>query len=94
MSKIYQAYRRKRKNQIIVAILFIPIFFILLYPELTHKDTLFGLDMDTITSYLLIPIVVAVAYSFYNWRCPVCKKYLGRRINHKSCPRCDEPFTE
>ena len=29
-------------------------------------------------------------FSFYNWRCPACNKYLGKSGIPKFCPKCGE----
>ena len=43
------------------------------------------------TAYVWIMLVIAVGlivFSFFNWRCPSCKKYMGRGYNIKNCPLC------
>jgi rubrerythrin len=30
----------------------------------------------------------ALIFSFVNWRCPACTRYLGRGWNPKFCPKC------
>ena len=94
MNSISKDFKRRKRNQWIVAILMIPVFIVLIYPQVTGKTEVFGMDPDTITTWSLIPIILALVYSIYNWRCPSCKKYLGRRINHSSCPRCGISFED
>ena len=33
-------------------------------------------------------IVAMVAFSFWNWRCPACNKYLGRGSAPTFCSKC------
>jgi hypothetical protein len=33
-------------------------------------------------------LVVAVAFSWLNWRCPACREQLGLRWNPHHCPGC------
>jgi DNA polymerase II large subunit len=33
-------------------------------------------------------IISVLAFSFLNWRCPSCNKYLGKAINPKFCSKC------
>lgn len=33
-------------------------------------------------------IALALYFSFTNWRCPVCNKYLGKNGNPTFCPKC------
>jgi hypothetical protein len=37
---------------------------------------------------LLFPILAAVGFSLWNWRCPACRGYLGRTFNPKFCQKC------
>ncbi len=34
--------------------------------------------------------VLGTAYglTYWNWRCPACRTYLGRRVRMKHCPNC------
>lgn len=36
----------------------------------------------------LAVLVGVVIFSFANWRCPACKKYLGRSLNPRFCSDC------
>ncbi len=37
----------------------------------------------------LVGVVVALGFSFWNWRCPACNTYLGRRFfNVRHCFSC------
>lgn len=38
-------------------------------------------------------ILICVIFSFQNWRCPNCSKYLGRGLSYKECPHCRTSFT-
>lgn len=33
-------------------------------------------------------VLVAVGFTWLNWRCPACRKHLGRNLSPKSCPHC------
>jgi hypothetical protein len=39
----------------------------------------------TATFLCMIPLV---GFTFWNWRCPACKGYLGKGSNHRFCPKC------
>jgi hypothetical protein len=44
---------------------------------------------SSVYAWILIGVAAAAGlFSFYNWRCPACKKYLGRRTGIKQCPEC------
>jgi hypothetical protein len=33
-------------------------------------------------------IAAFICFSAFNWRCPLCKKYLGSNINRHICKHC------
>lgn len=40
-------------------------------------------------AWVLVGIALAaMIFSLFNWRCPACKKYLGRKMGIKECPNC------
>ena len=44
---------------------------------------------ETIGPYRLIAILLLVGFSFWNWRCPACSAYLGKRsIYPQHCRSC------
>lgn len=48
----------------------------------------FGLSQTTVV-WAAVAIAFGVAiFSFINWRCPSCNKYLGRGFNPKYCRGC------
>ena len=53
------------------------------------RGDLFGeFSKMSIVSAQIVTIAAFVAFSFFNWRCPACKKYLGRSYGMKNCPSC------
>jgi hypothetical protein len=53
------------------------------------RGDLFGeFSKMSIVSAQIVTIAAFVAFSFFNWRCPSCKKYLGADINKRGCKRC------
>ncbi len=40
--------------------------------------------------YVLQGLVIAafIGFSYYNWRCPSCKKYIGGDIGPSRCKNC------
>jgi len=38
-------------------------------------------------------LLVAAGFSWLNWRCPACRRYLGRRLSPSHCPRCGVALT-
>ena len=53
-----------------------------------RTDTFFGLSPEIGGPAFLALMIAAVAFSFRNWRCPACDKYLGRNFHPRHCPSC------
>ncbi len=37
-------------------------------------------------------VLTTLVFSWLNWRCPACAKFLGRGLNPDRCPRCGVEF--
>jgi hypothetical protein len=82
---IIQQYRARRTRQILIGIGVLVAVALLAF--LARREAVFG------------PIVFGVAVlglvaSFFNWRCPACRRYLGRSFNPAFCPNCGTAFRE
>lgn len=38
-------------------------------------------------------VLLCVAFSLFNWRCPACRRHLGKRFLIGRCPRCGVRLT-
>ena len=45
-----------------------------------------GLQPILLAAALLV--LVAAGFSWLNWRCPACRKHLGRSLRPSRCPSC------
>ncbi len=87
-SEIKAAFKKRQFNQIIVAVIVIPIVIVLFIFEKNPDMIILGLNNDQIGMGGIGIVGAAVIYSFINWRCPNCNKYLGKQISPKNCSRC------
>jgi rubrerythrin len=37
-------------------------------------------------------VAIAAAFSWWNWRCPACRKLLGAQLRPADCPHCGVPL--
>ena len=51
-----------------------------------------GVPNATLVGAAFAVIVGAVIFSFSNWRCPSCHRYLGKVIHPGFCPACGIPL--
>jgi hypothetical protein len=77
---VIDSYKQKRKLQMWVTIPLVLSIFIL--PQVAPNL------VDANGWIIVLPVAAALAFSFYNWRCPACKAYLGRSWNPKHCQHC------
>jgi hypothetical protein len=77
--------RQNRQFLAIAVTLFLLLFLALLY----KRPDLFGeFSKNAIFTAQIMIIAVFIGFSAFNWRCPLCKKYLGRNINKRVCKQC------
>ena len=72
-------YASRRTRQIVVSVALIA----LLVPVAISSERVKGL-----TGLLFVLVLMAVAFSLKNWRCPACNAYLGRCFNPRFCQKC------
>lgn len=67
----------------------ITLFLVLLLAVIHKRPDLFGAyPKGTLFVYQLVVIALFIGFTAFNWRCPSCKKYLGRDINKRVCRHC------
>lgn len=81
----------RRRKQIILAIPLIAVIVLLVSSE--GKDSVLGMPLTVAGPGAVIVILAGLAFSLYNWRCPACKKYLGKAISPKFCAGCGEELS-
>jgi protein-S-isoprenylcysteine O-methyltransferase Ste14 len=79
------AVRRERQLLAIVAALFLVFFFALLHKRPTALIELSG---ETIFGAQVIVIAAFIGFTVFNWRCPLCNKFVGSDINRRFCRQC------
>ena len=81
-------FSSRRRRQIIVAI---PVIVILaslaVIGESKYPDQ-GGFSLATVLPTLIMLVAAVLIFTFRNWRCPACDKYLGKAMNPKFCHKC------
>ena len=83
LSGFKQEFAKKRQRQFLVGGLTVLAFLSLVLLQRNGMVTGAPLALVWIAG-----VAVAVLFSWQNWRCPACGKYLGRSGNLAFCPRC------
>ena len=67
----------------------IALFLVILLAVVYKRHDLFGeYSNNTLFTAQLIVIIAFIGFTAFNWRCPSCKKYLGKDINKRACRHC------
>ncbi len=77
-----------KRKQIVVALVLIPVIFLFVFFERRPDQLVLGVSVKELIPAFLVLVIGAVGFSLYNWRCPGCRKYLGKTFNPKFCPKC------
>jgi uncharacterized integral membrane protein len=93
------SFRRKQRLQIaFVPIVGVMIFlFVVLanFGSVTRKLFRgFPMAEPLLLAVIVIGVVAIAITSIINWRCPACRKYLGKNLFVERCPKCNVPFRE
>ena len=86
-AEIIAEFKKKRTRQIMAVGPIILAFIGLLSVE-SNPTGIFGFAPNTILVAAFAVIISVLVFSFLNWRCPSCNKYLGKAINPKFCSKC------
>ncbi|MBI4681808.1 MAG: hypothetical protein HY757_01710 [Nitrospirae bacterium] len=65
------------------------LFLVLLLSVVYKRHDLFGeYSKNTLMAAQLVVITAFIGFTAFNWRCPSCKKYLGKDIHKRACRHC------
>lgn len=81
-------FKERKTKQIAATVIFLPFLFGFFWFSENHQKSFFGMPENIAVPVFIALIVIITVFSFYNWRCPSCKKYLGKGYNPKFCPKC------
>lgn len=56
----------------------------------SDKDagTVFGQSLTIVAPLFAAVLIGTAVFSWWNWRCPACDRYLGRSATKKTCGKC------
>lgn len=86
--EIKQAFAARRRRQYIVAVPFVLILVASAFVRGGDSTEPFGIPAIWWAPALIVFVAGVLVFSFRNWRCPACDKYLGKGMGPKFCPSC------
>ncbi|HET9326685.1 MAG TPA: hypothetical protein VFQ05_07935 [Candidatus Eisenbacteria bacterium] len=81
------AVRRKRQLMVAISFVLVIIAFALLARFETDGE-MGGVSLGFFFPIFFAVVIGALAFSFRNWRCPACGRYLGRELSPRFCSKC------
>jgi hypothetical protein len=90
-SEFKREFATRRGRQVWILVLFMVPVVVVAMAKRNHPGPLLAVMGIPIRAWLIgvfALLLVAVALSLRNWRCPACGGPLTRTLNHPYCPRC------
>ena len=83
------ALRRKRQYMGSISFALVMVGFAAFVRFAKRQDgTLPGMSPGVFLAIFFTLIAGVLMFSFRNWRCPACGRYLGREMGPRFCPKC------
>jgi hypothetical protein len=86
--QVMAEYANRRKKQLMVSIPLVLVIFGFVFGENAEAGTILGFPAQYAGPVFFVIVVGALIFSFFNWKCPGCNKYLGKAFNPKYCHHC------
>jgi len=89
--RIVTVFRRRRLRQQLVVV---PAVLGMVALVWVHETAAAGelAEKDPFAVGAFAVVVLSLAFSWWNWRCPACRTPLGRGTSPRRCPECGAPF--
>jgi hypothetical protein len=82
------AFGKRFRRQLAVAVIVLPALMLVVLAADGRLEAIGGIPPSMLGLPITVLIVVALAFSLWNWRCPGCRSYLGKTWYPRYCPKC------
>jgi hypothetical protein len=83
-----ETFAVRRRRQILLSVPLVVTMLAVIVGTEEKAETVFGLPIAVAFPVFFAFIALALLFSFKNWRCPACNKYLGKVWNPRHCHSC------
>jgi hypothetical protein len=91
-AKFRRSFAARRRRQLYVVTPFLVLIVAVAALADEHTQAVLGVSPRVWVPPLFAALAGAAVYSFFNWRCPACNKYLGKQWNPLFCSKCGVPL--
>ena len=92
LAQFQATFALRRRRQLIAIVPTVLFAFLMGAGDGRHGSHLAGIPRSFAMFAAFAGVAGIVWFSFRNWRCPSCDRYLGRTMNPAFCPRCGIPL--
>ena len=86
-------FKGTRRRQLFITVSGMGMFALLIVDEL-RESVLIGVPDDILLKAFWGVLAAMFVLTLWNWRCPACRRYLGRSWTIKFCPKCGTRLME
>lgn len=86
--KIISEFKKRKTKQLIAIIPLVLAFIPILFLRKVGTEILFGISANIILPVCFGIIFIMFIFALFNWRCPSCNKYLGKKMSPQFCNHC------
>jgi len=92
-ARLRSEFAVRRRRQLFLSIpLAVFMIVILIMLDDKSKAPILGLPPSVVVVVFAVVMIAGIGFSLVNWRCPACRRYLGKHINPSFCHRCGAPL--
>lgn len=85
---IIRVFRKRKLIQWSMVVPVVIFFFGYNLVEKQGAQQLFGLPKEILLYPFMLYFMTAVFFTYINWRCPSCNRFIGLAFNPVICPKC------
>ena len=92
--RIKDEFRVRKRRQIVASVVFATAVLPLMILRHGGSEQIGGISSNILLPLALVILAGVVAFSIRNWRCPACRRYLGRTMNPTFCSKCGAKLSD
>ncbi len=92
LEQFKSTFALRRRRQMIAIVPTVLLAVLIGATDESSGTTLGGIPISYLLPVALAGIAGILLFSFKNWRCPACSRYLGKTMSPSFCARCGAPL--